>query len=263
MRESVLLFALVTGGVVLLEWLFVGLTGEFADEIEQLWLGAKILRSLLPALTGAEIPAGGSFATAFLTVGYAHPVLYALMWAFALTTCSRLVAGEIERGTADLLLTLPVSRARIYVSVSLVWMAAGAVMCVSTLAGTRLGHATFTAGHAPGYGRLAVVALNLWLLYLATGCASLCVSSWTSRRGPAIGWVLAVLISSFLLNFLAQFWTPAKHFKWLGVLHYYRPLPIVMESGWPGRDLAVLAVLSIVLWSAGLWRFIRRDIPAV
>jgi ABC-2 type transport system permease protein len=248
--------------VVLLEWLFVGLASAFSEEIKHLWLSVKILQSLLPALLGAEIPAGGSFTTAFLTVGYGHPVLYALVWAFVLTTCSRLVAGEIERGTADLLLTLPVSRARVYVSVSAVWAAAGIVICASTLAGTRLGHATFTVDEAPGFGRLAIVVLNLWLLYLATGCATLCVSSWTSRRGPAIGWVLAVLIASFLLNFLAQFWSAAKDLKWLGVLHYYRPLPIVMEEGWPARDLAVLGGLSVVLWVAGLWRFVRRDIPA-
>jgi len=66
-----------------------------------------------------------------------------------------------------------------------------------------------------------------------------------------------------LLNFLGQFWSIAEQIALLGLLHYYRPLPIVRTGDWPVQDIAVLLGLGAVFWSAGLWRFTRRDIPAV
>ena len=42
--------------------------------------------------------------------------------------CSRMPAGEVDVGTADVLLGLPVSRLSIYAAEALVWIAAGLLL---------------------------------------------------------------------------------------------------------------------------------------
>ena len=78
-----------------------GLGGVF-DEI-------PFLRSMLAALLGTELGDDITARTmqAFLWV---HPVVLALVWAHEIPLCTRTPAGEIDRGTIDVLLSLPVSR---------------------------------------------------------------------------------------------------------------------------------------------------------
>ena len=59
-----------------------------------------------------------------LVLGLVHPFLFAVTWGFMTAICTRITVGEIDQGTADLLLTLPLSRSTIYVSTSLVWIVA-------------------------------------------------------------------------------------------------------------------------------------------
>jgi hypothetical protein len=49
----------------------------------------------------------------------------------------------------------------------------------------------------------------------------------------------------------------------LSLLEYYRPLPIVLRGEFPRGDALVLAGVALATWAAGLWRFARRDVPAV
>jgi ABC-2 type transport system permease protein len=254
---------LVCGGIMLLEALILGLAREFSGEIEYFWLQRPFMRRLIGMLVGAEISGDVMMSAAFVAVGFIHPVMLALSWGFLLATCSRVIVGEIERGTADLLLTLPVSRAAVYTSVSAVWMLTGLPICFSALLGSWIGKTLFPLEDPVNYGRLAIVTVNLYAMYLAVGSATLFASSVASRRGPAISCVLAVLLASFLLNFLAQFWSAAQPCRFFGILEYYRPLEIVLSGDWPVRNLGVLLALGLVLWLAGLWRFARRDIPAV
>jgi hypothetical protein len=114
---------------------------------------------------------------------------------------------------------------------------------------------------------MVVVTVNLFCLYLAVGGLACLVSAMSERRGRAVATVFGILLASFLLNFLAQFWPPAEAVSRLSVLHYYKPLgvlrPGVMDAGWPVADMLVLAGFAAVTWTAGgLW-FARRDICTV
>lgn len=260
-RDTLVLLLIVILGITAFEMLLVGMIGEFYED-SQLWLQKTFVQRFVKAMLGAELGVNAG-AMGFVAIGFAHTLLYALTWALLLTTCSRVIAAEIEQGTADLLLTLPVSRASVYVSVSAVWIPAGVPVSLAVLLGTWIGASAFTLWEPLNYARLAILTVNLFALYLAIGSATMLVSSFLSRRAPAVAIVLACLLASFLLNFLGQFWSAFEHISFLGILRYYRPLPVVQTGDWPVRDIAVLLGLGAILWSAGLWRFARRDIPAV
>lgn len=215
-------------------------------------------RTLLSALLGTTI-SGDAGAQLVQTVPWVHPLVLLIVFAHEITICTRLPAGEIDRGTIDLLLGLPVSRGQVYASHALVWGVSGAVLLVLGLGGnwlgTRLAHAAM-----PSPDRLAITLANAWGLYLAIGCFTLLAASVGERRGRVVGIVLAVVVASFLINFLAEFWTPAKQLNAFSVLSYYRPFFIMQEARWPVRDLTVLVAASAVFFGAGGLVFHRRDI---
>lgn len=262
LRDMLPLLLIAAAGIVLFEILFMRALGEVPEELGQRWLQWPVFRRFARVLLGADFPDKIS-ATTIITLGFVHPLVYAMTWALLLTTCTRVIVGEIDRGTADLLLALPISRARLYVSASAAWIAAGALIGVAPLCGVWLGEKCFPLWEPLYLPPLARVTANFFALYLAVGGLTMCVSSFLSRRGPAIALVLATLLLSFLLNFLAQFWKAVEQIGFLGLLHYYRPLATLRDGQWPVQDMAALVGLAVFFWSVGLWRFRRRDIPAV
>ena len=75
--------------------------------------------------------------------------------------------------------------------------------------------------------------------------------------------MFAILLASFLLNFLGPFWSVAKRLSFLGLLDYYRPLIILRDGTVPWNNLAVLLSVACVLWIAAGVIFSRRDICTV
>ena len=108
-----------------------------------------------------------------------------------------------------------------------------------------------------------MIVANQFCLYLAVGGLAYLVSAVSDRRGRAIGVIFAIVLGSFFLNFLTQFWEPAKQMSFLGLLDYYRPFEIVSTGLWPVSSMVVLVVFAVVTWVAGGCLFARRDICTV
>ncbi len=263
-RDSVALLVLLALGAVLLEFAIVRVIIEALADLEQLrtWLARPIIQTILRVALGADL-IGDLTPTTMATFGLGHPLLYALSWALLLTIGTGVIAGEVDRGTADLLLTLPISRASVYASTSVVWVTAAVVMSAAPLAGLWIGGPVWQLAPPLDFARLWPVTVNLLAVNLAIGGVTMCVSSLVSRRGQAVGIVLALLLCSDLVNLLEQFWSAIRPFSIVGLHHYYRPLAIVRSGGVPWHDVAVLGGVGLVAWLIGLAYFARRDIRAV
>ncbi|MFQ5591729.1 MAG: ABC transporter permease subunit [Phycisphaerae bacterium] len=234
----------------------------FYTELADQWLRLGIVENIFKGLLGAD--AGGPLGAGVMaSIAWVHPIMLTLIWAHVIINCTRLPAEEVDRGTIDLLLALPVSRTGIYLCESVVWLGAGlgviAMALVGSLVGSRFAAPDLRAELAP---RLVVV-VNLYCLYVSVGGVTCVVSALSNRRGRAIGAVFAVVLVSFLINFIAQFWHPAKSIAFLSVLNYYKPLNILRGSSWPIADMGVLLAVGAVLWFVGLLIFARRDICTV
>lgn len=222
-------------------------------------LRLTFVRTYLRALMGGQV-AGNFGPEMVLSLAWVHPVVLALVWGHAIALCSRLPAGEIGSGTIDVLLSWPVSRTRVYLSHTLIWLAAGTVVLLTALI-ANISAARFVA---PEFrtppGRLLIVLVNLWCLYVAVVGLTSCISAMSSNRGRAVGVTFGLLLASFLLNFLVEVWKPAKGIAFLSILEYYRPLHILQAATWPLGDLTVLLGLGVVFWLAGALIFARRNI---
>ena len=228
------------------------------EVLHRLPFAKTFLTILLGNTLGAEISARSM--QAFL---YVHPVVLALVWAHAVTLCTRVPAAEIDRGTIDVLLSLPVSRRAVYACETIVWLVSGVLVLVMGLAGHLIAAPRMPDELRPELPRILLVMANLYAVYVAVGGIALFVSALSDHRGRAVGVVFAILLASFLLNFIANFWEPARQIAFLGILEYYRPAQTLQHGGFPLRDVTVLIGVGLVTWLAGGEILARRSITTV
>jgi ABC-type transport system involved in multi-copper enzyme maturation permease subunit len=199
----------------------------------------------------------------FQAMAWVHPVVLALVWAHAIISSTRIPAGEVDRGTADVLLSLPVSRWELLFVDTVVGLCSGLVLLAAGLAGNVLGGLNFPPEQRPHLVRVLIVLVNLFSLYIAAGGLGTLISSFSDRRGRALTSLFLLLLSLFLLNYLAEFWHPLEKFVFLSPLHYHKPVSILAHGGWPWKNLIVLLGSGAVLWLIGGFIFARRDLCTV
>jgi ABC-type transport system involved in multi-copper enzyme maturation permease subunit len=259
-RDHWLLIATALIAALLFEVLFVLAMKKIAPEMLSFARRVEILRRIFQILLSLDLSAAVS-PTSLVVLGFLHPFLSAVSWGTLVAIATRLPAGEVDRGTADLLLTLPVPRASVYVATTVVWGLTALALAGATWTGAVLGTLLIPLPGPVDLTRVGMVAANQAAVLMAIGGTSAMVSCLVNHRGPAVAILIAVLLASFLVNFLAVFLPFFETVDFLGLLHYFRPVDIAREGQWPARDLSLLAATAVITWSVGLFVFQRKDIP--
>lgn len=168
-------------------------------------------------------------------------------------------ADEEEKGTADLLLTLPVSRTQIVLTKGAATLAALAGIVVAISATIVIGAAVVDM-NLPAANIWAASAMSGLLGALYAGIGFL-VGALTGRRGIALGAAIALAIAGFLVYSLAPMVdlfdsiNPFNPFQWaVGG----EPLRAGLDVGYA----VALAALAVALFVGALVAFTRRDIHA-
>jgi ABC-2 type transport system permease protein len=158
---------------------------------------------------------------------------------------------------------LPASRTTLFTAETLGWLISGSLLLAAGYAGHLLATSFVHPEMRLTTRSTLLVLCNLAALYLAVGGLAFLLSSLSDRRGRAIGVVFAILLASFLLNFLAQFQDWAKQISWLSMMEYYRPAIVIQTDEFPWSDIGVLLGLAAATWIAALAVFRRRSICTV
>lgn len=196
--------------------------------------------------------------------GFLNAELFSLMIpvvliAVALGGAAAATAGEEERGTADLLLSMPVSRLRLMIakvaSIVVSVFVLGAATVVVLLVGAPLVELDVS-----GAGVVAGVFM-VGLLALMFGGFGLLVSALTGKRAPAIGAGIGLALAAFLLNVLApmadwlESWQQASPFYWA-----LDSNPLLNGVDWPMA--ALMAALAVIFMVLAIVVFRRRDLSS-
>ena len=262
LREIMVLTFVCAGAIFLFELLFTAVMGSFQNQISAYLLQLEFMQRILSALLGADL--GGELGPrALASMAWVHPVLLTLFWAHEITCCTRMPAGEVDRGTVDVLFALPVPRWKFLACDALIVALAGATLVACALLGSAFG--TWITPEAVRYSPrvLLIIATNLLFLYLAVAGITYLCSTLNDRRGRAIGTALGIVLLSFLLNFLTQLWPPARAIGFLGLLEYHQPLAVASGGGWPVGNLAVLLGVAVLTFVSAAWVLGRRDVCTV
>jgi len=171
---------------------------------------------------------------------------------------ARLVRGEEERGTMDVLLATPQSRMRLLLSKIGALVIALLLIALLFALGIVAGEARLGA-HVDGV-RALLAGLNLSLLAFFFSMVALLISQFTTSRAVSAGWVSGLLLLSVLLDSTGRLLN-GSWVQYLSPFYYYnlnRPL----IPSFPDQPLAAVLLASLAVLCAGvsLVLFARRDI---
>jgi len=235
---------------------------QFHEGMSELFEHLPFVKTLLAAMLGTEV--GDEInARTMQAVLWVHPMVLALAWAHAIVFCTRMPAGEIDRGTIDILLGLPAPRRAVYYSEVAVWLVAGLAVLLMGMLGHLLTASAIDVETRPSLTDVLRVMGNLYCVYVAVGGIALLFSSLSNHRGRAMGAAFALVVASFLLSFVSQFWAPAKTISFVSVLEYYRPAEILLNGAFPTRDAAALLSVGVASLALGGEIMARRSICTV
>lgn len=258
-RETALVTLICAVGIFLFEAAVTYVFWTYQEEFTGDFLQIEFVADLLNSMVGAR--AGGAIGPSTLqSLAWVHPFVLTLFFAQAITSCTRMPAGEIDAGTADVLLALPVSRWTIYAHETVVWTVSGLVLVTMAMLGNRFGNLFIPAEGRIAVERVLIILANLFLLYICVGAMASFLATRANGRGHAVGGIVGILLTFLIWNFLSQYWSPAEKFEFLNILTYYKPMPILDKGTVPWGDMAVLGVLSGIFWGLGGRYFNRRDI---
>ena len=257
--KQTLLFGLA---LLIVEALLTAVLPTLQKVLNEFLVTLPFIRTFLQALLGSDL--GGNITAQMLhAIVWIHPVVVAIVWAQEIVFCTRVPAGEIDRGTIDVLLSWPASRRRILLCDAAVWLASGALLVTMGFAGHYLAALSVRAEAEPPASRVLLVLFNLYCVYIAVGGLAYLFSALSDRRGRAMAAVFAVVLASFLLSFVAIVWPPAARLAPLGILSYYQPAQILATGRGPWGNMAWLVAAGAILWLAACETFARRTICTV
>ncbi|HEY2787621.1 MAG TPA: ABC transporter permease subunit [Fimbriiglobus sp.] len=221
----------------------------------------------------------------FLAIELLHPVILALTCIWAVGRAAGAVAGELDRGTMELLLSQPVPRNRLVLAHFLVDLTVIPAICGSVVLGTQLGLAA-VGPFVVDYSSLDKLmekapikvrnpdrptelevdataqwkgAMNLAGFAFAVSGFTLAISAAGRSRGKVTGLAVLVVVLMFVANVLGQLWSAAAFLRPASVFFYYQPQKLWLHGdgfvdlgdAWnAGQPLLRLPVLA-VLFGAG------------
>jgi ABC-2 type transport system permease protein len=230
-----------------------------------------------------------------LSVGYVHPLMQLLFCLWAIGRAAGALAGEVDRGTMELLLAQPIRRRNVVLAHLTVDAMVIPLLCLSLWAGTIIGVrlvGPFTADTKALNAfpfpvkvdeRLLQVdpwafGPSLWnvgALVFAVSGVTMALSAAGRYRNRVIGIAALAFVLLFIANVVGQMLESAAWLRPLTVFFYYQPQQIALAQvwtvspwavwGWGPAAVNVLAVLFGVGgcgYAAALAIFTRRDLPA-
>ncbi len=172
---------------------------------------------------------------------------------------SRMLRGEEDRGSMDVLLSLPRPRLRVALEkLAAMWTALlviGVLIGLVAFAGGKKFGADFGLGDGLLFG------LNLALICAVFGGLALLISQFTQERGPAAGWTAGLLLVFIVLDMVHRVVPSTEWISRLSPIYYYNlSKPLVPGHGADAGAMAVQLALAALLSGAAVWLFARRDV---
>ena len=226
-----------------------------------------------------------------LSIGYVHPLMQFVFCIWAVGRASGAIAGEIDRGTMELVLSQPLPRSRLVLAHLAVDVITIPVICLSLWAGNWLGYWALgpievrepppevrqLAAFSPLGGpkepprpdpaklqtdplEFGPALVSVAALIFAVAGVTIALSARGRFRWRVLGTAVFLFLVMFLVNLLGQMWEEA--FGWarpLTVFYYYQPQQIILSRNWTvdleawngGRPLVHLPAAA-VLFAVGL-----------
>src|SRR2546423_4099030 len=182
-----------------------------------------------------------------------------LIAVWPLLAASRMLRGDEETGTLDVLLSVPRPRLRVALEkLAAMWtalLAMGLLIGLIIFAGGQQFGADFGLGDGLLFG------LNLALICAVIGGLALLISQFAQERGTAAGWTAGLLLIFIVLDMVHRVVANSEWISRLSPLYYYsQTKALVPGYGVNVGAMLLLLALTLLLSGAALWLLVRRDV---
>ena len=200
--------------------------------------------------------------TDYLAIGMLHPIVLVLCLTWGVGRAAGAVAGELDRGTMELLVAQPVPRNRLILAHFLTDCVVIPTLCLSFFAGTQFG--IWAVGDfVPDYKMLEDAAeespvmkevirrvprdptplpvsgmgelrglVNTAAMVFAISGMTLAISSAGRSRWKVVGYSVLVVVVMFVANTVGQLWEPVGWVRPLTLFFYYQPQKAMIDGEW-------------------------------
>jgi len=251
----------VWGGIALLIFLMqIAVSGVVHDneKVKTLLSFLDVLPSIVKSALGGEMLRVGN-TSGLIAIGYNHPFVMFLLMLFAVGVPTGLLAGEVQKGTMELILCRPTTKTQVYACAGILTLVGMFALILVMFLGTVAAVNLFTFKDKVPLHIFFRIAINGGLLASTFGAFSLLFAATFARLYAAVGVSVAFLTASYLVAVVSNWW-PRMAFLKRATLFYLIDSSDLW-GGWPLRNMAIL--VAILLAAAGLGALIwhRRDLP--
>jgi ABC-2 type transport system permease protein len=213
-----------------------------------------------------------------LAIAFDDPLPLMVMLAWGIGRGSDVVAGELGRGTLEMLLAQPVRRISIIGTQVIVTLVGAALIAAATLSGTAMGIQTVKLEETVSPSVFLSAAVSVFAMTVFLAGATTLVSSFDRFRARTIGVMAGLFAVSLLLKVVGLVGPDHKWLLHFSFLTAYEPQWLVANADlawkftapdgkgswvWGGLSQhAVLLGLGGLGYLLAIWHFCRRDMPA-
>ena len=193
--------------------------------------------------------------------GLNHPLVLVILSLSAIMIPSRHIAGEIETGTLELVLSFPVTRIKLLLNLymSAVFFLFLTVFCA--VCASLLSIHTFHQLTVELSVNLLKIGCNLWLLFVFIMSLTMVISSFEKEAAKVGIRCAGIVLVFYLLHYLSSLWDAIQFTKPFNIFSYYHPESLMNGERSFLLHFTVLSVLILLCLFTSLIQFNRRDIP--
>ena len=197
----------------------------------------------------------------FIAITYQHPLVLTLYMTFAVCVPTGLLAGHVQDGNMELILSRSVTKNQVYICACILTLVGMLALVIVMFLGTVVGINVCSFDREISLWPFFRAAIVGGLLSATAAGVSLLAAATFRNRGRAVGIAMAFFIINYFIDLIAGWWPRAKFLGPSSIFYYLDTKEILVGTGWPIGDMAVLASILIVTVIAGgiIWN--RRDLP--
>jgi ABC-2 type transport system permease protein len=218
-----------------------------------------VLPAFIKAFIGGDAVQYGNIA-GLIAIGYQEPFVLLLYMLFAVGVPTALLAGEVQRGTMELILSRQTSKIYIYICAGLITVVGMYALVVVMFLGTVISTNLYEFDQEVPLYCFFKLAINGGILASAVGGIALLAAA-CFRRGMAVSLTVAYLVVNYFIMIITQWWPRMKWLDPITIFNYVDGRKIFMEPTWPVSDMCVLISLLVVSSVLGGIVWWRRDLP--
>jgi ABC-2 type transport system permease protein len=167
------------------------------------------------------------------------------------------LTGAAETGRLDVLLSAPVSRARLVAAGFLATaVELGAVLLIT---GVLTGIGSLLAGSGLDAGRAAAGFANVWPLALLFAGFGIVAAGFSLRTSVVTGSVAGLLVAMYVIDLVGRLDPSLSGVRYASVFKYYGN---AIEDGIEPLAFLGVTLAACILAALGAWLFERRDLAA-